>query len=155
MSGYGGQPPAWNDPNGQVPSGRAQSWNDPNGYNGPGAQPGWDTPSQPGAPSPPYGYGYGPPGVAQRSGTTPASTIAALVCTCVATALCCNVLAIPGIVTSAIALSRSQTDPRSARTLTMWSWVVLAVAVVLYIAFFALLVVLDVQSGPDYYDDGI
>jgi hypothetical protein len=154
VSGYGGQPPGWNDPNdpnpyNPDPYGQAKGWNDPNG---PNTQPGWDVPGQPGAPPP---YGYGPPGVSRQGTGTPGSTIAALICTSVATALCCNILAIPGIVTSAIAMSRSQTDPKSTRTLTTWSWIILAVAIVLEIAFIVLIGVLDASNGPDTYGDGI
>lgn len=103
MSGYGGQPPGWDNPYGQQGGG-------------------WD----------PYGeyaqQGYGPPGVPY----TPASqgaAIAALVCNIVAT-LCC-LLGIPGIVTAAIALGKVNTEPESARTLTIWSWVIFAITMVL------------------------
>jgi hypothetical protein len=140
MSGYGGDPSAWNDPYGQG-QGPGQDWQ------GAGPQPGWDAAGQYGQQNP--GYGYGPPGVPNTGGHTEGSTIAALVCTAVATAMCCNVLAIPGIVTSAIAVSRSKTDPRSARTLTIWSWSIFAVAMVLQIAGIAIAIAVD-ASSPDY-----
>jgi hypothetical protein len=152
MSGYGGQPPAGNpndpnpygqDPYGQSPYGQAQGWNDPN------AQQGWDTPGQQ-----PYGYGYGPPGVSPVQSRNPGSTIAALVCNCVAVAMCCNVFAIPGIITSVIAMTRAQTNPASTRTLTVWSWVILGVAFVIQIALFGLLVYLDELDGSDPYGTG-
>jgi hypothetical protein len=52
------------------------------------------------------------------------STLLLLVC-------CCNVLAIPSIVTSAIAIGRADRDLSSARTLMRWSWGMLAAAVAL------------------------
>ncbi|MEW2356315.1 hypothetical protein [Spirillospora sp. NPDC029432] len=123
--------PGWNDP-------YNQGWNDPNqGYGGYGGQ------------GP--GYGYGPPGVPNSGGGAPGSTIAALVCTSVATAMCCNILAIPGIVTSAMALNRHKTDPRSARSLTMWSWVIFGAAMFVYLAAIIVAAVIDART-PDYYD---
>jgi hypothetical protein len=151
MSGYGGDPSGWNDPYGQ---GQGQGWNDAGGqYGQPGQQ--YDY-GQPGYGQQGYGqpgYGYGPPGVPDTGGHAEGSTIAALVCTSVATAMCCNILAIPGIVTAAMAMSRSKTDPRSARSLTIWSWWILGVAIVLQILLFAVLIIIDANS-PDYDSSG-
>jgi hypothetical protein len=148
MSGYGGQPPAWNDPYGQN-QGQGQGWRDPYGAD---TQPGWDPYGQyPRSPT----HDYGPPGVPPGRGT-PGSAIAALVCTSVAVAMCCNVLAIPGIVTSVIAVNRSRTDPASTRNLTAWSWVILGVALAVQIIVILVLIILDVNSaGHDSgYDSG-
>ncbi|WP_395110121.1 hypothetical protein [Actinomadura sp. SCN-SB] len=142
MSGYDEQPPAWNDPYGPDPYGQAQGWNDPYG---PGTQPSWGAYGQP--------SGYGPPGVPRSGGGAPGSTIAALICNALATGMCCNLLAIPGIITAALAMNRSQTDPNSTRTLTTWSWVIFAVALVLQIALFIVIGVLDAVNGSDY--DGV
>ncbi|MFD0856095.1 DUF4190 domain-containing protein [Actinomadura adrarensis] len=137
-----------------------QAWNDP--YNSPGGSagappPGWDPYGQYGGgrqpydagPSP-YSYGYGPPSTPQRS--LSGSTIAALVCNIMAVTGCCNVLAIPGIVTSVMAISRNSTDPERAKTLTVWSWTILGVTFAIWIIFFAVLIIIDANS-PDYYDD--
>ncbi|GAA2436216.1 hypothetical protein GCM10010191_58820 [Actinomadura vinacea] len=130
MSGYGGQPPGWHDPYGQ------QGW-DPNGqYNQA------------------YGPGYGPPGVPNTGPGTPGATLAALICSCVATAMCCNLLAIPAIVTSAMATSRVRTNPQSTRTLTMWSWIILGIAFLIQIILIVIAVVVDATS-PDYGSGGI
>ncbi|MFI0351635.1 hypothetical protein [Actinomadura sp. 9N407] len=134
MSGYGGDPSGWNDPYGQA---QGQGWDTAGQYGQQGAY------GQ-------QGYGYGPPGVPNTGGQTQGSTIAALVCNSVAVAMCCNVFTIPGIVTSAMAMSRSKTDPRSARTLTIWSWAIFAVALVLQVAFVAVMIVIDVNSPDDY-----
>lgn len=126
MSGYGGRPPGSDDPYGSG----AQGW-DPYGdyaY---------------------YGYGYGPPGVPQTP-TRNGSTIAALVCNCLLTAFCCGLLAIPGIITSGIALGRTQTDPDSARNLTLWSWVIFAINIALMVA----LVVIAITLGAFEEDSG-
>ncbi|XVQ11824.1 hypothetical protein ACQP1W_04350 [Spirillospora sp. CA-255316] len=139
MSGYGGQPPGWNDPYGQE-----KGWNDPNAQQ----QPGWDANAQYNqSPGHGYGYGYGPPGVPQAGSNAPGSTIAALVCTCVAVAMCCNLLAIPGIVTSVMAMSRANTDPASARKLTTWSWGILVAAFVVPTTIVLVLLGVDAANG--------
>ncbi|MFC5748706.1 hypothetical protein [Actinomadura rugatobispora] len=128
MSGYGGQPPGWNDPYGQ-----GQGWNDPNAAQH--------------HQSPGYAYGYGPPGVPNTAGETSGSTIAALICNCVAVAMCCNLLTIPGIVTAAMAMSRARTDPASSRKLTTWSWGILVVAFLLPVVIFCVLLGVDAANG--------
>ncbi|TYB46102.1 hypothetical protein [Actinomadura chibensis] len=141
MSGYGGQPPSWEDPyagqqyGGQQYGGQQYggSGYDPYGY-GPG-------------------YGYGPPQQPYATGSN-GSAIAALICTCVAVVMCCNVLAIPGIVTSAIAVSRASTDPDSSRRLAIWSWAILAASFAIGIILFVALVLLGAASEPDYDSTG-
>jgi hypothetical protein len=81
-----------------------------------------------------YNYSaYGPPG-----GLRPASTgvtIAALVANIVTALVCCVGIAwIPGIILSAIALSRANTDPESTRRLTVGAWVCFAVNILLAVA---------------------
>ena len=126
MSGYGGQPPGWQDPYGQ------SGW-DPQGQYA--HQQGWQDPYA--------GYGYGPPGVPQNQASN-GSAIAALVCNIALFMLCASLLAIPGIVTAAVAMGRVQTDPQSARRLTAWSWGLFAGVIVLVIALIGLLIGLGV-----------
>ncbi|MBD2900246.1 hypothetical protein amrb99_92470 [Actinomadura sp. RB99] len=130
MSGYGGVPPGWHDPYG--------------GY-GQGGTPGWDDAGA-------YGS-YGPPGVPQAPANN-GSAIAALVCNCVVALLCCNIVAIPGIVTGALALGRVQTDPASARRLTIWSWSLFAasllIGIIIAVVYFAVILTHD----PGYTSTG-
>lgn len=99
---------------------------------------------------PQYGYGtpYGPPGVPHAPADT-SGAVAALVCNIVAVLFCCNVLCIGGIVTSAIALSKANTEPEQTRTLTMWSWVIVVVSVLLQIALIGVLIVIGVVGSDD------
>ncbi|QFG21926.1 hypothetical protein F7P10_13110 [Actinomadura sp. WMMB 499] len=85
------------------------------------------------------------------------NAIIALVCNCLVVLSCCNVLAIPGIITGALAVQRVERQPESARSLTMWSWVIFGVTTVLAIILIAILIAADVGSDPDpgYYGDGI
>lgn len=116
MSGYGGQP-GWQDPYQQRPG-----WQDPYAAGSPGG-----------------GFGYGPPGVPAAPASS-GSAVAALVCN-IALVFFCNILAIPGIITSGIALGKMQSDPESARNLTTWSWVIFAIALVAAVALIVVLVV--------------
>ncbi|TDD70005.1 hypothetical protein [Actinomadura rubrisoli] len=79
-----------------------------------------------------------------------ASAIGALVCNIVAVLLCCNIVAIPGIITAAIAMGRVQTDPPSARKLTIWSWALFGVSVVAGIVFVVVYLYLVVNSESNY-----
>ncbi|MEU9022989.1 hypothetical protein [Actinomadura sp. NPDC048394] len=128
MSGYGGVPPGWHDP-----------------YGGYGGTPGWDD----GGAYGPQGHPYGPPGVPHAPANN-GSAIAALVCNCVVALMCCNIVAIPGIVTGALALGRVQTDPASARRLTIWSWSLFAasllIGIIIAVVYFAIILTHD----PDY-----
>jgi Na+/proline symporter len=130
LSGYGGQPPGWRDPYGR---------------------PGWDPQGDYAqhAGQDPYaqrGHGYGPLGAPQSHMSTghmsTGPAIAALVCNVLLVLFCCNPLAIPGIVTSAMATSRTSTNPESARRLMVWSWVICGVSFVLGIAAFVILALL-------------
>ncbi|MBO2464604.1 hypothetical protein [Actinomadura violacea] len=131
MSGYGGVPPGWHDPYG--------------GQGGYGGTPGWDDGGA-------YGP-YGPPGVPHAPASN-GSAIAALVCNCVVALLCCNIVAIPGIVTGALALGRVQTDPASARRLTIWSWSLFAASVLIGIILLIVYVAFIVTSDSDYTSTG-
>ncbi|TDB83670.1 hypothetical protein E1264_27540 [Actinomadura sp. KC216] len=145
MSGYGGGPPSgWEDPYG----GGSKGW-DPGGAYGPqyGAGQGQGYGYGQG------GYGYGPPGVPYRTPSS-GSTIAALVCNCIAVVMCCNIVAIPGVITAAVALGRNTTDPNSARKLTIWSWSLFAAAVVVGIIFIVIYVVVIAATEPDYNSSG-
>ncbi|MFI0373684.1 hypothetical protein ACH35V_37990 [Actinomadura sp. 1N219] len=78
-------------------------------------------------------YGYGPPGVPPR--TVSSGTItAALVCNSIACVLCLNIAAVAGVITALHAQRRVATNPRSAWKLTIWSWSLFALAVVIGIA---------------------
>ncbi|MQY09847.1 hypothetical protein [Actinomadura macrotermitis] len=113
-----------------------------------GGPPGWGAP--PGYGPPGYGPpGYGPPGVPPGQGSN-GSAIAALICACVATSTCCNVLAIPAIVTSVIALNRYRVDPAGSRSLTIWSWVLFGIAMVVYIGFVVVMGIADSGSDDTY-----
>lgn len=136
MSGYGGSPPpGWQDPYG------GQGWSgDPYGA-GPYGQ---------GGPHP--GYGYGPPGVPTKRASN-GSTTAALVCNIAGVLLCCGLLSVPGAITAAIAMSRVETDPESARKLTIWSWVLFGLSIVIGIVLFILYLIFVIASAEsDYYD---
>ena len=131
MSGYGGSPP----PGWQDPYGGSQGWG-----RGPHA-------------ADPYaaGYGYGPPGMPTKPPNN-GSTVAALVCNIVSVVLCCGVLSIPGVVTSAIAMGRMHSDPESARRLTTWSWVLFGISVVLGLIVIVIYVVAVVYAESNGYD---
>jgi hypothetical protein len=131
MSGYGGRPPGWQDPydpyQQQPPPqghpGQPPGWQDPYGGAPPGYQYGYG-----------YGYGYGPPGMPGPPRSN-GSTIGALVCNivaCVLSLFCCFGLlpSIPGIILAGIAMGRTQTDPESARKLTMWAWICFGLTIV-------------------------
>jgi hypothetical protein len=130
VSGYGGVPPGWHDPYGGYGYGGTQGWGDAGGYG-------------------PQGDPYGPPGV-PREPASNGSAIAALVCNCVVAVLCCNIVAIPGIVTGALAVGRVRTDPASARRLTIWSWSLFAasllIGLIVAVVYFALIVTSDSGS---------
>lgn len=154
MSGYGGQQ-GWQDPYQQGWSGNPYGGSSPYGDPGYGSgspysgsaygEQAWQDPyAMPGG-------GFGPP----RPPASQGSAIGALVCNIIATFLCCFLLGIPGIVTSAIAMSRTQTDPDSARSLTKWGWgLFIAQAVIgLIVAVIYLVVYLSgsgLESDPGY-----
>ncbi|MFI0483877.1 hypothetical protein [Actinomadura sp. 9N215] len=153
MSGYGGGPPSgWEDPYG----GGSQGW-DPGGAYGPQHGPQYGPQYGPGQGYPPPGYGpgygYGPPGVPYGTPSN-GSTIAALVCNSIAVVLCCNIVAIPGVITAAIALGRNTTDPRSARKLTIWSWSLFGAAIAIGIIFLVIYILIGAASDPDYDSSG-
>ncbi|MFC9976188.1 hypothetical protein ACFVH6_35370 [Spirillospora sp. NPDC127200] len=139
MSAHGG----WEDP-----YGRPQGWNDPYGS---APTPGWGDPYGGQAPGPEgygygYGYGYGPNPPPASNG----STIAALIVSCVMTTMCCNVLAIASIITSAVAMGRISRDPASARRLTWWSWGILGVTTALWLGLIVIVGLTDDDSSGTY-----
>ncbi|GAA0573907.1 DUF4190 domain-containing protein [Actinomadura livida] len=139
MSGYGGSPP----PGWQDPYGGSQGWSgDPYGgdpYGGGAYGAGYS------------GYGYGPPGMPTKP-PRDANTVAALVCNIVGVLLCCGVLSIPGVITSAIAMGRLQSDPESARKLTVWSWVLFGASVVFGIIFIVIYIFVVIFAESNGYD---
>jgi hypothetical protein len=136
LSGYGGQPSGWQDPYGQ------SGW-DPQGYY---AQQGWQDPYAQ------QGYGYGPPGLPQQPASN-GSAIAALVCNIVLFVACASIFAIPGIVTAALAMGRVQTNPESARRLTVWSWVLFGVVIVIGIALIGVLIAIGIFAEQESSTD--
>jgi hypothetical protein len=137
--------PDWRDPHGQYGQGQNPYGQDPYGQNPYGQGQYGQGPY----PQDPYGYsygGYGPGGVPPRAGNGMA--IAALVANIVSAVLCCAGLAwIPGVITAAVALNRVNTDPESARRLSIVSWVCFAADIVLAVVGVILLGVLGGDSG--------
>lgn len=146
MSGYGGRPPGWNDPYGQQGQGGWDSY-------GQQGQAGLDSYGQYGAYEQQgyeydYGYGYGPPGVPYGRADN-SSAIAALCCNIAATVLCCNVLCFAGIVTAAIAIGKTATEPQTSRKLVLTSWAILGGALLLEIVLVVLVMAVDAGSSND------
>ena len=151
-------PPGWGaDPYGQAPYGQGSQPQDPYGQGqyaqgpyaqgpyaqgpyaqGPYAQGPYAQGPYPQDPYGQYSYaGYGPGGV-PRTGNNGAA-VAALVANIIAAVLCCSGIAwIPGIVTSAIALNRVNTDPESARRMTLAAWVCFAANITVSVGFLVL-----------------
>ncbi|MED7929363.1 hypothetical protein SMD20_34325 [Nonomuraea sp. LP-02] len=89
--------------------------------------------------SPPgYGYGYGYPPPPRDEGPN-ANAIVSLVLNLLSLVSCCNVLALPGAILAGLALSRASSDPRAARSMVMWSWVLFGLGFVLMIGLFLFL----------------
>lgn len=135
MSGYGGTPPGWQDP-----------------YGGQG----WADAPYPGAQPPPgyHPYAYGPPGVRPTSN---ASTTACLVCNIASVLLCCGILGIPGAIVAAIAMGRVDSDPASARKLTIAGWILFGLSIFCGIIIGVVWFIYLVNSGSSYdsgYDSG-
>lgn len=86
-------------------------------------------------------YPYPPPQPLPSHDSVRGQAIASLVCNILASLVCCLVFGVAGIVLSAIAMSRSDHDPESARKLVKWSWGALAAAVVAGITLGVLLIV--------------
>lgn len=138
--------PDWRDPHGQYGQGQNPYGQDPYGQN-PYGQGQYGQGPYPQDPYGQYSYGgYGPGGVPPRAGNGMA--IAALVANIVSAVLCCAGLAwIPGVITAAVALNRVNTDPESARRLSIVSWVCFAADIVLAVVGVILLGVLGGDSG--------
>jgi hypothetical protein len=146
-------PPGWGpDPYGQTPHAQGPYPQDPYGQGqyaqgqyGQGqygqGQYGQGQYGQGPYPQDPYGQysyaGYGPAGP-PRTGNNGA-TVAALVANIIAAVLCCSGIAwLPGVITSAIALNRVNTDPESARRMTIAAWVCFAADIVVSLGFLVL-----------------
>jgi hypothetical protein len=89
-------------------------------------------------PPPGYGYGYDRP-PPPRSGGPSANAIVSLVLNLMGLVSCCNILGLPGAILAGLAIGRSQTQPESARTMVMWSWVLFGLGFVLEISLFLFL----------------
>ncbi|MET7331577.1 hypothetical protein [Nonomuraea sp. NPDC005650] len=91
-----------------------------------------------GQPPPQHGYGYGYPPPPQNDGPS-ANAIVSLVLNALALVACCNFLGLPGAILAGLALGKARTEPRSARTMVVWSWImfglgfVLSVGVILFL----------------------
>ena len=85
-------------------------------------------------------YPYPPPYVVPASDGPRTQAIAALVSNIAVSLLCCPLFGIAGIVLSAMAMTRSDRDPESARRLVTWSWAALAASVVTALTALVLLV---------------
>jgi hypothetical protein len=146
--GQQGQDPYAQNPHGQDPYAQDPYAQNPYAQNPYAQNPyGQDPYAQNSFPQDPYAQysygGYGPPGVAQTGGN--GAAVAALVANIVSAVLCCAGLVwIPGVIISAVALSRVNTNPESARRLTIVAWVCVAADVVLC---FVALILLGVLSG--------
>ncbi|GAA1739954.1 hypothetical protein [Nonomuraea bangladeshensis] len=84
----------------------------------------------------PPGYGYPPP---PRNEGPSANAIVSLVLNLLALVSCCNVLGLPGAILAGLALGRAGSDPRAARSMVMWSWVLFGLGFVLMIGLFLFL----------------
>ncbi|MEV0384411.1 DUF4190 domain-containing protein [Nonomuraea sp. NPDC050643] len=89
-------------------------------------------------PPPQHGYGYGYPPPPRNDGPT-AAAIVSLVLNLLALVSCCNVLGLPGAILAGLALGRARTEPQSARTMLIWSWVLFGTGFVLGIGTFLFL----------------
>jgi hypothetical protein len=125
------------DPYGQTPHAQGPYPQDPYGQ-GQYAQGQYGQGPYPQDPYGQYSYaGYGPAGP-PRTGNNGA-TVAALVANIIAAVLCCSGIAwLPGVITSAIALNRVNTDPESARRMTIAAWVCFAADIVVSLGFLVL-----------------
>jgi heme/copper-type cytochrome/quinol oxidase subunit 2 len=65
----------------------------------------------------------------------------------VLTLFCCLPLGVAGIVTSAMAMSRAETQPESARSLLKWSWILAGAALVLGLIVIVLYIVFVVRAS--------
>jgi cytochrome c biogenesis protein CcdA len=85
-------------------------------------------------PPPQYGYGYGQP--PPRNDGPSANAIVSLVLNLIAIVSCCNFLGIPGAILAGLAIGRARTQPETARTMVIWSWVLFGLGFVLTIGTF-------------------
>lgn len=125
-------------------SDRAPSaWQDPNGPRDA------DEPQDPYASPPPYQYDYGsgpPSGLPSQPPPSNGATVAALVVCIVEVVLLGGIVAIPGIVCAAVAMGKVHTDPAAAKKLTIWAWVSAAVAPIVAVILFVLVLYPAMQS---------
>jgi hypothetical protein len=153
---YGqGQSPYDQEPSDDVPYGQSPYGHDPYGQAPYGQSPYGQAPYGPPPygqyPQDPYGqyysYGaYGPGGVPRNAGN--GAAVAALVANIVCAVLCCaGLLWIPGVITAGVAMNRVNTDPESARKLTVAAWVCFAANILLAVGVVIVFGVLGDRSG--------
>ncbi len=82
---------------------------------------------------PPHGYGAPQPDAEQEK--VRSSAILWTVLNGGAIFLCANLLAIPGVILAAVAISKARTDVEGARSFVKWSWILFALGFVLAILF--------------------
>jgi hypothetical protein len=97
-------------------------------------------------PPPQYGYGYGYPPPPRNEGPS-ANAIVSLVLNLLSIVSCCNILGIGGAILAGLALSKARTEPRSARTMVLWSWILFGLGFVLTVGTFLFL------GFNGYFDD--
>jgi hypothetical protein len=149
MSGYGGQPPpGWQDPYGQNPYGQNPYGQNPYAQNPYGQQQGWQDPyAQQQAWQDPYAAA-GIPGMAPMPAqpASNAAAVGAIIGNCVGLVFICGIgiAWLPGLILGGMAVSRIDSDPEAARSLTRASWICCAANFVIE-ALIILLVVLANQ----------
>lgn len=136
------------DGSGYPPPGDSGGYGNPGGYGEPG---GYGDPGAYGGYGAGYGgaeygvpYGYAPPDPGAKSGAMVAFVVNAVLC-----AVCCGVPALPGLICAGIALSRSESDPESARKLTKWSWISMGIVAGLIVVMIATIIVLGITGALD------
>lgn len=92
----------------------------PTGSGGYGAPPTGGSGGYGGYP-PPSGYGASPPPPNPARNTA----IAALIVNIIAATFCCGITSVGGLICAALAMGKADTEPETARTLTMWAWILL------------------------------
>ncbi|MEU7989443.1 MgtC/SapB family protein [Streptosporangium canum] len=159
--GYGQQPQGYGQGYGQDQSyGQGQGY----GQQAQGYGPGYGDQSQgygqgygdqgygPGYGEQPYGqpgYGYGAPPRQNNDGVRTHAIVALVISLVLALSCYISLGGIAGAIMSGIALSKVDTDPRSARNLLKWTWIGIGINVALVVLGFGALIVAGVNGAFD------